>query len=47
MKYIKTMENREDLVKKLEKLNGKKAVYTRMPESTEADATSEAAETAE
>ena len=30
--YIKTMENRKDLVKRLEQLTGERAVYTRMPE---------------
>ena len=30
--YIKTMENRKVLVKRLERLTGTKAVYTRMPE---------------
>ena len=30
--YIKTMENRKELVKRLEQLTGERAVYTRMPE---------------
>ena len=30
--YIKTMENRKDLVKRIEQLTDEKAVYTRMPE---------------
>ncbi len=30
--YIKTMENRKDLVKRIEQLTGERAVYTRMPE---------------
>ena len=30
--YIKTMENRKVLVKRLEQLTGTKAIYTRMPE---------------
>ena len=30
--YIKTMENRKELVKRLERLTGERAIYTRMPE---------------
>lgn len=30
--YIKTMENRKELVKRIEQLTGERAVYTRMPE---------------
>ena len=30
--YIKTMENRKELVKRLEQLTGERAIYTRMPE---------------
>lgn len=30
--YMKTMENRKELVKRLEQLTGERAVYTRMPE---------------
>ena len=30
--YIKTMENRKDLIKRIEQLTGLHAVYTRMPE---------------